>query len=123
MADIKIVRILGVADDIICKITKAGGKWQINDPLIIRCIPVETPQKNDSGIVTAETAQEPQNPRISFNIALAPFHMPYMRSDRPLECDACQVSYRIDPTDEVIEKYNSLFSPIIQPKFGVARQP
>jgi hypothetical protein len=110
MADIKIIRLLGVADDIICKIVKCGGKFQIINPLGIRAIPVE---KEKSELITPES----DNPKIDFRLVLAPFHMPYMRLDKPLECDKCQVVFEIEPTDQVIEKYNSIFSPIIQPKF------
>jgi hypothetical protein len=117
MSEVKIVRLLGISDDLICEVQRNGGKYRLVNPTIVRIIPIEQEQPKSELDIT----QPQQKAKISFRIEMGPFLMPYMKNE-PLECDKCQVVFVISPTDEMVDKYNSIFSPIIQPRLTATRQ-
>lgn len=103
MTDVKIIRLLGSTDDIISKVEKNKGKFRLKDPVIVRIVPQEIPPEQ----------QQPNGPKIVLTVALAPFIPPYAKQDT-IECDKCQVVLMFEPTDEIVERYNSIFN-LVQP--------
>jgi hypothetical protein len=108
MADIKIIRALGIYDDIIAKVERKGkNRYALKDACNIRIDKVQTEDKSEQT-------------NVQFQIMLSPFLMPYMKQEQTVELDVLFVA---EPEEQVIAKYNSLFSPIITPSLSVNKQP
>lgn len=104
--EIKIVRIPG-HEDVIAKAKQIGKtRYRMKDACVIHIEKVK--QEGE------------QEQTLNFSLALTPFLMPYMKQDSEIEVDATFVT---DPDDRLIDKYNSLFSPIIQPKLRANTNP
>jgi hypothetical protein len=110
MADwnVKIIRLLSGAVDVIAKVKDFNKKVVIKDACFVQIQPVQQPNELDPSAP----------PKVGFRIELAPFLMPYMKPDQEVEIDRSQIPFMVEPSEPIARKYNEAFSSLILPNSG-----
>ena len=95
--NLKVLRVLGLTEDVIAEVTPhSGSSFVLKNPCVIMVLPLK------------EGETDPK-------IVMAPLLAPYMKGD-VIILEKRNILFMIDPLDQVSDKYDSLFSSIIQPK-------
>jgi hypothetical protein len=103
MSEVKIL-VLFSGDEVIAKVKQNGHRWHVENPCMLKVVQVPDDSK-------VETLNE-SNKSVKFDIILSPLIKPYMK-EGPINIDDRLVIYTVDPSDKLVEKYNSLYSSII----------
>lgn len=105
---VKIIRILG-HEDVIAKVKAIGkNRYRISDPLVVRVQQAQEENEVD------ENGQK----TVRFELTLSPFFAPYMKQVQEVEVEGVL----FEPDERILYRYNSWFSPIIQPTLQVKKQ-